>query len=171
MRFWIAPFVLLVSASFAIAQAKPPRTGSDWSRVQNLAPGTEIRVSSKSLQYDGGLFPHTREYCNVVSTSDAGLVCTHSFRIFFFPVRHELRYPRGEVTVVRLTKTSSSSAVGALIGLGAGVGLVGAVSARGSDHAEDPVAYALVGILGAFIGSGIGKATDFMGGPTIYRAP
>jgi hypothetical protein len=176
MRAGFLPYVLLLltPAMFAQTTLKPP-AGSDWSRVQNLAVGTDIRVSSKHFKFGGPIIvPHSqREYCIFVSASDAELLCNRTDKIFFFPIHRQFRFQREEVASVRVTRSELSAFVGAAIGVGAGAGLVGGVAATNSetDHSEDVLAYALVGMLGGFIGAGVGKATDFMGGPTIYRAP
>jgi hypothetical protein len=176
MRSFLIPVTLLVCISIASAQNIPgPPAGSDWSRVQNLAVGTDVRISSKHLQFGGPIIvPRSqREYCIFVSASDDELVCNRTDRIFFFPIHRHFRFQRKEVAAVRITRSELSSFVGGAIGIGAGAGLVGGIAATNgeTDHSEDVLAYALVGVFGAYLGSAVGKATDFMGGPTIYRAP
>lgn len=174
LRFAFASLSLLTLTLSTFAQSpKPSPAGSDWSRVQHLAAGTAVRVHTKPPPPYTTIVPRSHIDCLFVSASDGELVCDRTNRVLFFPIHHEFHIARPDITTVRLTRGYLSTFVGGAIGVGAGVGFTGIAVATSSesDHSDDVLAYTLLAILGAAVGSGIGHATDFMGGPTIYRAP
>jgi hypothetical protein len=174
LRFAFATLSLLTLTLSTLAQSpKPSPAGSDWSRVQHLAAGTAVHVRKKPPAPHTTIFPRIDFDCLFVSASDDELVCTSSNKILFFPVHQELHIAHPDIATVRLTRRDRSALVGEAIGVGAGLGFTALAGVTNSEpgHSEDALAYTLFAILGGAIGYGIGHATDFMGGPTIYRAP
>jgi len=114
-----------------------------------------------------------RVNCDFIQATDAEVYCTRTDRFLFFPIHRQFHFARPAVASVRLTRPNLSGFVGGAIGAGAGIGFVGGIVASNgeTDHSEDPLLYGLSAIPFGSIGSAIGTGTDFMGGPTIYRAP
>jgi hypothetical protein len=86
-------------------------------------------------------------------------------------------FERDEVKSVKVTRYTRSTLVGLGIGLGVGAG-VGAIAGHTQEKPGDwfpglaTEAFAAVGGAGGLlIGGGVGAATDFMKGPTVYRRP
>jgi hypothetical protein len=117
--------------------------------------------------------PTFRVNCDFIQATDAEVYCTRTDKFLFFPIHRQFHFARPDVASVRLTRPNLSGFVGGAIGAGAGIGFVGGIVATNgeTDHSEDGLAYGLSALLFGAIGSAIGTGTDFMGGPTIYRAP
>jgi hypothetical protein len=105
---------------------------------------------------------HSR--CSLKSVTDDALICSRSDA-------KDLTFQRSDVRTIKLTRRGASAALGAAIGAGAGAAIgVGIFKGSGA-YGTTPKAAALGAAIFAAIGAPIGFATDFLAGPTIYRAP
>jgi hypothetical protein len=156
--------VVWTAALFAaIAMSAPGQTpaGSDWEKVQAIPLDTAIRVSTSGKT----------TVCRLTFVDSDLLRCVETQTVFFFPIRKEREFPRTEVRSVKLSRQGLSTLVGTATGLGLGAGIGAAIDASAKSQEDPNLATALFGLLGALFGSGVGSHTDFMAGPTIYRAP
>ncbi|MDP9049700.1 MAG: hypothetical protein M3O31_03120 [Acidobacteriota bacterium] len=147
---------LLCSAATA-----QPKAGSDWTKVQAIQSGTLVRISSQ----------HRPTICSFVAADEDSLTCTKTQTFFFVPVTHRLVYRKQEVTLVKLSRQFLSGLAGTGIGAGAGAGIGAGVESQYSGRDDPHLLTVVFAILGGAIGSGVGAGTDFLAGPTVYRAP
>ena len=148
-----------MSALRGISAQQP--AGSDWSRVQAVAAGTLVRVS-----YGG-----RPVVCSFVSADTSSLICTRTRTFFFVPYTRRLVFPRSEVASVKLSRQFASGLTAAGIGAGAGAGIGAGIESQYSGNDDPHLLTIVLALFGAGIGSTIGSATDFLAGPTLYRAP
>ncbi len=136
-----------------LAQNQP--AGSNWDRVQALPVGTALYVTSQKSTH----------HCTLQSVTADTLSCTQ---------KKPGTYPRADIQTIKLTRKGASTAVAAGIGIGVGAGVGAAVDAGLSNTllGGKKAKSALIGAaLGGILIAPIGFATDFMRGPTVYRAP
>ena len=158
-------FVWTAALFAAIAMSAPGQTpaGSDWGKVQAIRLDTAIRVSASASG--------KTTVCRLTFVDSDLLRCVETQTVFFFPIRKEREFPRTEVRSVKLSRQGLSTLVGTATGLGLGAGIGAAIDASAKSQEDPNLATALFGLLGGLFGSGVGSHTDFMAGPTIYRAP
>lgn len=152
--------VFLALVTFA-GSARAQQAGSDWTKVQAIATGTLIRVSSQRRP----------TICSFITADPDSLTCVKTQTIFFIPVTHRLVYMKQEVTQVKLSRQFLSSLTGAAIGGGVGAGLGAGVESQYSSKEDGHLATVVFAILGGSLGAGIGAASDFLAAPMVYRAP
>ncbi len=150
-----------LSLSLVLFSTTYAQTPDAWARVQQLAPGTSVKVSARG----GGT-------CTVQSVSVDSLVCAHG--------SSTRSIARSDIMSVKLARRGHSAlvglALGAGIGAGAGVGIGTAVnsSTKGdfihTSTAKSAGLGAAVGVLvGGTTGSAIGYSADLFAGPVIYK--
>ncbi len=167
------------SPSSSPSSSQPPSSnpgalaGSDWSRVQALPPGTQIRIESTQRVRSNpplSLVPH-RITCEFISAADDVLNCTRTQTFFFVPIHQTYHVSRPMVASVRLSREALSAFLGAATGAGAGALSAVGLNSTVSNHEDDALVTLTFASLGAVVGSGVGRFTDFAGGPIIYRMP
>lgn len=142
-------FATLLLASGASAQTTPPSTGHGWDRVQALAPGTHIRVHTRS---------HDRVDCHVHSVSADTLSCGLSVVL-----------QRSEIKSIKTAHRVRSTVIGVVAGYFA----TGLIALLGADHCNSVGCAAAVAVvaLAVFVGTPIvAFLTDFTAS-TIYKEP
>jgi hypothetical protein len=140
--------------------------GADWGKVQALPLDTAIRVSAS-----GRTTSERTTVCRLTVVDSDLLRCVETRTVFFFPARREREFQRTELRSVKLSRQGLSTLAGAAVGLGAGAGIGAAIDAQAKDQVEEGhLVTVVLGFLGGVIGSGVGKHTDFVAGPTVYRA-
>ena len=145
-----------LSAQSAAPNSAP--TGSNWSRVQSLAPGTGLHLNGR---------PHTT--CTFVSADADSITCAKADA-------KTVTYPRAGIKSIKANHRVRSTLVGSGIGFGFGA-ILGAATTKSC--ANDPSfcivskggGAAIVGLFGALLGAPIGALTDFTAGSAIYKAP
>lgn len=153
---------LVLLCAMLPAQRGWGQPGTNWDRVKQVGPGTSVRV-----KVDG----RRSTRCDVTAVDDDQLACSARQSIFFVPVTRRFVFQRAQVREVRLTNGLGSGLVGAGVGIGVGVG-AGFGLENAATRAEDPnVLPVVMGLLGGLLGAVVGRATDVVGGPTIYRVP
>lgn len=143
------------------AAALHAQTVSGWDAVKRIPSDQLIRVRS----------PHRFTVCNFDTADDDSLTCTERHTVFFVPMKSSRHLLRSEVQSVRLSRQGVSTVLGTVIGAGAGAGIGAGIDASSSSREDGHLATALMTLLGGLIGTGIGRHTDFLAGPTIYTAP
>ena len=155
----------VLAAGVAVAMTgsvEAQQAGSDWTRVQQIGRGMPIRISSERRP----------TVCNFVVADVDSLTCRKTQSIFFIPVTRRLVFLKTEVTSVKMSRQLLSTAAGAGIGAGAGAGIGAGVDASAKNQVEEGHLLTVVfAMLGGVVGMGVGQGTDFLAGPTIYRAP
>jgi hypothetical protein len=91
--------------------------------------------------------------------------------LLFIPIHETLHLPRPTVSSVRLSREALSAFLGGASGAGAGGLSAVGLNSTVSNHEDDTIVTVAFVALGAFVGSEVGRFTDFAGGPTIYRMP
>lgn len=150
-----------VAALGVCSPAAAQKAGSDWSRVEALPAGKELRVSVAGHGIS----------CGFVSADAQELQCDAVRIVFFFPVVHRYKFTRAETARIRLSRQTLSAITGAAIGAGSGAGAGVALDATASNHEDRSTLAIVFALLGGLIGEAIGHHTDFLAGPTIYTAP
>ncbi|WP_035347216.1 hypothetical protein [Edaphobacter aggregans] len=142
------------------AAALHAQTVSGWDAVKRIPSDRLIRVRSS----------HRFTVCNFDSADDGSLTCTERHTVFFVPTKSSRHFLRSEVQSVRLSRQGVSTVLGMVIGAGAGAGIGAGIDASSSTREDGHLATAVMTLLGGVIGTGIGRHTDFLAGPTIYTA-
>ena len=109
--------------------------------------------------------------CEFISATDDVLNCTRTHTLFFVPLHETFHVTRSTVVSVRLSREALSAFLGGAAGAGAGALSGVGLNSTVSNHEDDAIVTVLFATLGALVGSGVGKLTDFAGGPIIYRMP
>jgi hypothetical protein len=156
----ISVLVVAIVSAAATARAQPP-AGSDWSRVEAIQAGTMVRISSQRRP----------TICSFVKADADSLTCMKKQTVFFVPVTRRLFYNRQEVTLIKLSRQFLSGLAGAGIGAGAGAGIGAGLEAQYPSKEDGHLLTVVFAFLGGGLGAGIGAGTDFLAGPTVYRAP
>jgi hypothetical protein len=142
-------FATLLLAPGISAQTTAPSSGHGWDRVKALAPGTHIRVHTRS---------HDRVDCHVHSVSVDTLSCGMSVVL-----------QRSEIKSIKTAHRVRSTIVGVVAGyFGAGL-----LALLGVEHCNSVGCAATVAVVAlvVFVGSPIvAFLTDFTGA-TIYKEP
>jgi hypothetical protein len=133
----------------------PPPVGSNWQRVQALAVGQSINVSTRA----------SHAGCKLKSVDADTLTCTHG---------KDLVFQRTDIVSIKVPHRGRSSLVGLAIGAGVGA-IVGRAAAGGGSCNNfciiSPGDVAAGGAIGfGAIGTIVGTLTDFTRS-TIYKAP
>ena len=120
-----------------------------------------IRVSSS----------HRPTVCSFSNADAESLSCTQTRSILFIPITHRIVYRRVEVNSVKMSRQPLSAFVAGAIGAGAGAGIGAAVDNRNNGNYYEGLGPLFFGLIGAMVGASIGRGTDFLAGPEIYRSP
>ena len=132
-----------------------------WSRVQQLAPGTSLKVSAKG----GGA-------CTLQSVSVDSLVCAHG--------TSTRSISRVDIKSIKFARRGHSAMVGLALGAGIGAGVGAGVGAginssnsgsliHTSGAKSAGIGLAIGVILGTATGGIVGYSADLFAGPVIYK--
>ncbi|WP_213807077.1 hypothetical protein [Granulicella sp. dw_53] len=157
----VSALLLLFAITAPSALQAQAHAGSDWTRVQQIDPGTMLHIASQ----------HRPAICSFVSAEADSLTCTQTRSHFFIRATQTLHFTRQEITSIKLSRKPLSLLAGAAIGAGAGAGIGAAVDASSRSQEDPHLATALGVIFGGIAGSAVGSKLDFLAGPTLYRAP
>lgn len=150
---------LLAAATLCAAPAA--KAQSDWSHLQTIPAGTPIRVAAL----------HHIFLCDFVSATPDTLACDSTRTQFFHTSTHHQKFTQPIVQSVKLSRLIASQLTGGAIGAGTGALAGYAIDAGYSNHEDRSLVMLLFGALGALLGQSVGHYTDFLAGPTLYRAP
>ena len=161
-KIWIVALLLLAPLT-AFVQTASAQT---WDTLQQLQPGDEIKVNARFSLFARS--PGTRT-CIFTAVSDQDLDCIQTHHLLFFPYTLRFHYDRDRVRKVRRARPGLSALSGAAIGAGifAGFGL----AADSRNNEDNHLGTLVLTIFGAALGGYIGAESDFLAGPTLYRAP
>ena len=143
----------------------PAKDVSDWQALQQLNPGTVLKIGAQR-----------RQYCRLIQVTDYGLECALLLRV---SERLVVFQPR-EVHQIRLAiRKPTHQLRNTLIGAAAGeaLGIVWAHATAGSGGlGSDPAVLALAGlpsagVVGAVAHHIFSRAESFRDGPIIYDTP
>lgn len=152
---------IVLCCVFCFASCLQAQSGG-WDRVKQLPPGQQIRIARI----------HRGITCNFSNADEDTLICDKRQTILFFPVHHRVVTPRNEIRSIRLSRKGLSTLAGAAIGIGAGAGIGAGIDSSAKDQVEEGhIMTVALAFLGGFLGASIGQNSDFLAGPTVYRAP
>jgi hypothetical protein len=152
----------LITLTLILSHASPAQAPDAWAHVQQLAPGTPLKVGADK---GGGA-------CTLQSVSADSLVCAHG--------ASTRSIPRTAIKTVKLARRGRSAllglALGAGIGAGAGVGVGSAINGTDAPsylHVSGAKAAGVGAAIGAIVGAAtggiVGYSADLFAGPAIYK--
>ena len=84
--------------------------------------------------------------------------------------RAQRTYARTDVVWIKASRKGLSTLAGVAIGAGAGVAIGAGIDASEKGGDDPHLLSVTLGLLGGILGFPIASTTDFLAGPTIYRA-